>query len=464
MLSSEHAKYLDTLRKWLAETRLPGDRDKLIQTLQLLKKLQVELDHAQRMELRRQLSETFAYSIEQIEELFPEIENVPPPRVVGEQRGEMPPLSPLLDAYLTLTAHTESPASFHVFALLTVLGAALKRRCCLDMTFFKVWPNLSVVLTGPAGGPRKNSATDAAWETIKAGWKGLRIKEIVDATPQALVRDLEGDGSGFIYAPEFRHFFPTQTFMEGTIPLITRLLDNPDYYPPSRITREAKPLRNVTLSMLGGSTLDWLGKLPSDAQGGGFLTRVLLIHEEKARKAQPEPVRGAAKELARLLQTIERGIYGEIRMAEDAKKWYSEWYRKLKETKPNHPRLVLFYNRKQIHLLRLAMLMWLPTRVLRAAHLERARALLDWVEVPLGDVYRIIGLSKSGEITKQVFDMIRAHGGKMEYERLVREMKGSMNLRDFRMALDMLIAAGQLAEVNTPAARLVTIRELNLVE
>jgi hypothetical protein len=461
---ADHKRYLITLKQWLRESRFPNDRDRLLRTLHILKKLEIKLSVEEKEEIRLLMADTFGVTAAELEELFPEVEQVRPIRMVGEQRGEIPKLSPLLDAYLEMTAGTESPSSFHVFSLLTVLGAALKRRCCLDMTFFKVWPNLSVVLAGPAGGPRKNSAADAAWETIKSGWKGIRIKEIVDATPQALVQDLEGDGSGFIYAPEFRHFFPSQTFMEGTIPLITRLLDNPDYYPVSRITRSAKPLRNVTLSMLGGSTLDWLAKLPSDAQGGGFFTRVLIIHEEKARPPKPELVRGASKELAKMMLSIERSAVGEIKMADDAKRWYDEWYRALKNERPTHPRLILYYNRKQIHLLRLAMLMWLPSRVLRAAHLEVARQLLDWVERPLGDVYRIIGMSKEGEATKQVLDMIKAHGGTMEYEKLAREMKGALSLRGFRMAIDMLVAGGQVQELHSPAARLVAIRELNLVE
>lgn len=461
---TDHRQYLNTLKQWLRESKFPKDRERLLKTLGWISKLDIRLEIEEREELRSLIESTFDISAEALEELFPEVGGVEPPRIVGEERGPLPQLSPLLDAYIDMTAGTESPSSFHIFSLLTVLGAALKRRCCLDMTFFKVWPNMSVVLTGPAGGPRKNSAADAAWETIKAGWRGIRVKEIVDASPQAIVQDLTGDGSGFIYAPEFRHFFPSQNFMEGAIPLITRLLDNPDYYPVSRITRSAKPLRNVTLSMLGGSTLDWLAKLPSDAQGGGFFTRVLIIHEEKARSVKPQLIRGLSKELAKMMLSIERSAIGEIKMAEDARRWYDEWYRSLKTQRPTSPRLVLFYNRKQIHLLRLAMLMWLPNRVLRAAHLEAARQLLDWVEKPLADVYRLVGMSKAGEITKQVLDMIRAHGGRMEYEKLAREMKGALDLRNLRMAIEMLVAGGQVQELSSPAARLVVIRELNLVE
>jgi len=54
---------------------------------------------------------------------------------------------------------------------------------------------------------------------------GWRAKQISDASPQALVEELHRRGKdaiGFLFAPEFRHFFPSQNYMEGAVPLITK--------------------------------------------------------------------------------------------------------------------------------------------------------------------------------------------------------------------------------------------------
>jgi hypothetical protein len=110
------------------------------------------------------------------------------------------------------------------------------------------------------------------------------------------------------------------------------------------------------------------------------------------------------------------------------------------------------------------MLTSLPRRKLEVNDLERAAALLEWIEQPLPDVYRIIGMSKAGEFVKAVLDMLRAHGGRMHWAQLAREMKGLLNARDFRMAVETLKQAGQVKELRTGAEHYVILRELSLVE
>src|SRR3990172_580881 len=114
---TEHERYLATLTQWLRENKFPGDRERLVRTLILLRKLDVKIGVPEREELLRQLTSTFEVKEAELEELFPELERIEPPRVCGEERGELPPLSPLLDAYLELRADSESPSSYHVFAL-----------------------------------------------------------------------------------------------------------------------------------------------------------------------------------------------------------------------------------------------------------------------------------------------------------------------------------------------------------
>jgi hypothetical protein len=339
------------------------------------------------------------------------------------------------------------------------------------MTFFKVWPNLSVVLTGPAGGPRKTTACDIAYGTVRAAFKGWTKRAIMDATPPAMVEELGTDGKrdsiGFLYAPEFRNFFPDQQFMAGAIPLITRLLDNPDFHNVSRILRQGGALKNTTLSMLGGSTLDWLGKLPQDIQGGGFLTRVLLVHEERIRGVQARPVRGRSEIAAKVrawLGRVDRYGRGDVRLSPEAEAWLVDYYKKLRSLKNIHPRMVLFYNRKQQLLLKVALIMALPRRLLTKGDLEMAEQLVTWTEGPLPDVYRVIGMSKSGELTKAVLGTLKAFGGKMTWAQLSREMKGILNARDFRMAIDTLAGAGQINEIRNPGEHVLVLRELSLVE
>jgi len=68
-----------------------------------------------------------------------------------------------------------------------------------------------------------------------------------------------------------------------------------------------------------------------------------------------------------------------MRLSADGKRWYKRWYEELKKVKPQTPRLILYYNRKQTHLLRMAMLMAAPRKLMRGEDLEYAKVLLDWM-------------------------------------------------------------------------------------
>lgn len=460
--------YLETFKDWLRRTKLPGDKDKLAKAVAWLNRLQLDIKEAERGDIRALLQEAFEATAEDVDALMPEPEL---PDLEPPSRGPLPQFNGYLGRYADVMVGQQSPDVFHIFSLITAIGAALGRKVWLDMVWFKVWPNISVVLTGPAGGPRKTTACDLAVSAVRGGYKGWVQKPIMDATPQAIVQDLgagKGDAVGFLYAPEFRHFFPSQQYMEGAVPLITRLLDNPDFYPVSRITRRGDTLQNVTLSMLGGSTLDWLAKLPQDAQGGGFLTRVLIIHEDKAKgRDRARPARGktkAAADLMAALRAIQRYGHGKMTLTVEAKKWFDRFYARLQEQTVGHPRLLLYFNRKQMHLLRVAMLMALPKKVIHPEDLEAANELLHWIEMPLPDIYRIIGMSRSGELTRAVLDTLKSFGGRMSWADLSREMKGLLNARDFKMSIETLKQAGQIKELQTPGVHMVIVRELNLVE
>ena len=187
----------------------------------------------------------------------------------------------------------------------------------------------------------------------------------------------------------------------------------------------------------------------------------------KRSPPKPMPERQRAKTAAAVkaaLTAIDQYASGEVRMSEGGKEWYKEWYKGLREMKTGSPRLILYYNRKPIHLLRLAMLMRLPMKVLNVRDLEAAAKLLDWVELPLADVYKVIGMSKAGEMTRAVLDSLKSMGGRVAYKELAREMKGLLNRRDLRMAVDTLKEAGQLVEEESLMEHMLQLKELGLVE
>jgi len=471
MAAKQTDLYLETLKSWLSRNRYPGDLAKLRKTLSVLEGLVGgKLEAEERTELRGLVKTCFSLTDEQLEGYLPSASVYIPPTQPELDRGPFPPVGGYLQDYIKLTSSQESPESFHAMALMTCLGAFMGRRCWIDRKWFKVRPNMATILTGPAGGPKKTTAWELALATVQGAMRGMETRIISDASPQALVEELardQQDAVGMIWAPEFRNFFPSSTYMEGVVPLLTRLMDDPPEYPVARITRRVSAIRNVTVSLAGGSTLDWMAKLPQDAQGGGFLTRIVVVHEEKAKT--PVQISGAEKVLAAakvrdMICAIARYGTGEVRLSQDGEAWFADWYKKTKQIKDIAPRLTLYYNRKQIHLLRVAMLMRLPSKTLTAEDLEKTRVLMDWMEAPLADVYRLIGMNKAGEMTRLLLDTLRSRGGVMDYDKALREVKGVMNRRDFDMAVDTLVGAGQLRVIDSAMERKLVVKDLGVVE
>lgn len=65
--------------------------------------------------------------------------------------GESRKCKNILKSYLNYTSQSESPTRYHIWCFLGIVAAALRRKAWIDMGFFKVYPNMFIVLVGPPG-------------------------------------------------------------------------------------------------------------------------------------------------------------------------------------------------------------------------------------------------------------------------------------------------------------------------
>src|SRR5678815_1088228 len=63
-----------------------------------------------------------------------------------------------LRANMEYTLDTESPSCYHYWTGCSLIAAITRRQICLNLNMFKIYPNIYVILVGPAGG-RKSIAT-----------------------------------------------------------------------------------------------------------------------------------------------------------------------------------------------------------------------------------------------------------------------------------------------------------------
>jgi len=60
-----------------------------------------------------------------------------------------------LSSYLEYTSGQESPRNFHFWTGLSILGGALRRNVVLDRVYYKLFPNLYVILVAASAACKK---------------------------------------------------------------------------------------------------------------------------------------------------------------------------------------------------------------------------------------------------------------------------------------------------------------------
>lgn len=199
------------------------------------------------------------------------------------------PESGWLHDYVEYTRNTEPPTVFHFFAGAAAIGAALARNVFFDMGAYQIFPNLCIVIVAPSGRCRKTSACNVAMGLYRSVGGHILADKV---TPEALISAFQDRGSatGIIYAPELAVFLGRQKYNEGMVPLLTALFDCPKEWSSATIMRGESQLRNVALSFLVCSTMDWIqGAIPRDAFGGGFMSRLLFVVQNDTPRSFPHP-------------------------------------------------------------------------------------------------------------------------------------------------------------------------------
>ncbi|KKL65400.1 hypothetical protein LCGC14_2155370, partial [marine sediment metagenome] len=192
------------------------------------------------------------------------------PHQVEKEGAQFAPAG-IFKLYIDYTNSSEPPFLFHLFSCLTMTGATIGRRVWFDMAYFKIFPTMATIIVGPSG-LKKTTAADIAIGI-------LRDMELIKVyaeklTPEYLIEDMKDMAQGLIYAPEMIVLLNKKKYMEGIVPLIGRLLDNPERIEVGTISRKKTILTDVAISTLYCSIPDWIITGASeDIFTGGFFAR-----------------------------------------------------------------------------------------------------------------------------------------------------------------------------------------------
>ena len=321
------------------------------------------------------------------------------------------PRSGWLGTYLEFSLLSEQPLGWHFWSALAVLGAACRRNLYIDLGFGDViHPNIYVLLVGDSG-LGKNQAINRAVRVLK---KANQLEELVatclstgvdrrveilnETTAESLVMALSPgaveipgtatliqrvESCGVLVNPEATNLLGKgrKEISDRLIGYLTDMYDG-DPKAAVTVTRGVRDLGPSSLTLILGSTEEWIGTSITQALvSGGFTGRCTFVQREERDRVKyrdipsdhvPDPVVEA--ELARMLVPWMLAAPIEVVMEPDAQGWWEEWYVAHREMESPSSLLEGWWQRKPVHLVKVAMLLTASDLCAPDLDLSRARS------------------------------------------------------------------------------------------
>lgn len=272
--------------------------------------------------------------------------------------NDFDPIEPLLPtdgflgAYLHFTRNLEACPRFRFFSAACVFGAAINNRCWLQRgdegLLPRLMPNPWVILLGPPFRGHKTSCINLAVNCLVKAFPNVRI--LADKlTPEAIVHALAEpttakesiqigtrEATGLIQAPEMSVIFGKQQYNTGMVSLITDLYDFREEWKSETIGRGKEILKNNCISIIAGSTPNWMASMiPQDAFTGGFMRRFIIVELPALfYKKDPRPKKPDNSDLQAVVDAFKltKDLRGIISWSPDGSIFYDNYYKSFTPT------------------------------------------------------------------------------------------------------------------------------------
>jgi len=378
-----------------------------------------------------------------------------------------------LRAYMEYTLDTESPSCYHYWTGCSLIAAITRRQICLNFNMFKIYPNIYVILVGPAGG-RKSIATGIGMALAE----NAGIRKFSDKiTAAALIKDLsnaiekkisvtENGGQEveivspvMIYASELGVFLGHDAYGSGVIADLTDLYDCPTRWEKKTISREAETVQGPFINFLAASTTQTLKDvLPQGAVGQGFTSRILFVWGSGRRQRVPIPTWSTGHEMLQknLVADLKHigNLKGTFQFSDDGFKAYKKFYMEHPEPEEEYDdeRLRGYGSRKDIHILKLAQIHSLADKdplIITEVDIAKAIEAVVWLDEGLPNVFAGHGTATNSQDVIRVFRQIEAataRFGYVSYPELLKRNYSYCNAQEFASVLDTLMQSNAVTE------------------
>lgn len=337
-----------------------------------------------------------------------------------------------LDGYIEYTAKQESPEKLHFWTGLVVVGAALKRQVWMNRGYYKLYPNIYVLLVAESAMLRKSTAMDIGMDLVRAAVPDLYYIS-GSMTPEGLIKHMNRvkvvggekgkpvikyDSHVLIHADELAELFGfDKTRASRLTILLTKIYGAQAEHTHTLATEGQLLLRNLYPSFIAATDPRNLKVLPEEAVAG-LIGRLVFVTASEKRKpvAWPSPSdedRTLYKKLKDDLYTIST-LSGEIKVTPEAHDCFEQWYVGLGSKKSDDTRIEAFRERCHDTALKLAMLLAITTSndlILTHKHVEQGIEYIERQIPEFGKVANWAAASTYAQNRAKFIDLLRRQGG-----------------------------------------------------
>lgn len=243
-----------------------------------------------------------------------------------------------IEDVLTATKEVETPVNFIRWSALCSISAVLRNKVYLDKFYYKLYPNIYVLLVGESG-LRKGFAPGISKELVRlvGGTRIIAGRNSIQGIIQELSRTttVQNGGPPITHSSAYINSGEFSTSLVKDPDALTILTDLYDgHYNPewkNTLKSGSENLKGVNLTLLGAMNPTHFHDLITNKEiTGGFIARTMLVRETKRARRNdlldPPENRYDVEKLAEYLREINR-IEGTFSLSPNAKKEFRDWYK-----------------------------------------------------------------------------------------------------------------------------------------
>jgi hypothetical protein len=295
-----------------------------------------------------------------------------------------------------------TPTLACIWSSLWLLSTAIKREAWLKWMPAALFPNIFMVIIGPAGRAKKTTAvTQIGLPILRKFREFIRDKNIYQMKYINIVKDMnspeyvidsmlperkpgedfylvdrkgenirDSKGNVVVYrktsetalvTSELSTFLSTRSYAESMTSLMLDLYDAHTDWEWNTLGKGKKTLRRMFTTFAAGTTIDGLrGSIPKAAKGDGFLSRTVLVYVPSSKRQydMPREAYGCpdTDEMSRRLAWVAEHTIGEFTLSPEAREEYSKWYKWFYKKMEDNPAIEGAISRMDVHLLKTALL------------------------------------------------------------------------------------------------------------